>query len=587
MSPQTSRSDPVGSVGAVGTSAEVSELRPRNTAAVGLRQLLERSGTDFTISSIDPETPQDPGTPDDQDATVTVSGAASDSRLVSSGDLYLALPGQHTHGAAYARAALQAGASAVLTDEVGRRIIVEQGLADRLPVAVLADPRGVMAELAADLYHRPAQAMVMLGVTGTNGKTTTCSLIDAGLSAAGRHAGLIGTLGFSYDGRALDGLRTTITTPESAELQGLLAALAERGADAVTMEVSSHALTLGRADAIRFDVAGFTNFGRDHLDFHGSEEAYFAAKASLFTAARTRAAVINVDDPRGPELVAQARHEGIEVATTGLGEHDRQADYLALAIEPRPDGSRVAVRTPAGELEIELGLPGRYNVHNAITALAMLAMSSLLGTNEIDLDTAARGFAAVAVPGRMQRVPLPGVAPRVFVDFAHTPQAVTAALAALAPLVGSTSSGRLICVVGCGGDRDPDKRAPMGAAAARGVSDQDDGAVRPGILVVTDDNPRTEDPAVIREATLTGAETAIRADRLPTELIDGGDRGQALRTALSIAAQSARPQDQVIAVLGKGHEHGQEIDGQIWPFDDVQVVAELWSELTAGSGASP
>ena len=573
MSPQTPHFDPVGSVDAVGTSAGVSELRPRTSSGRALPELLEHSGVRADLTGNEDREP------------VIVRGLASDSRLVGSGDLYLALPGLNTHGAAYARSALQAGASAVLTDERGRQLISEQGLAGQLPVAVLADPRAVMAELAADFYGRPAQTMRMLGVTGTNGKTTTSYLIDAALRAAGHHAGLIGTLGFSYDAQPLDGLRTTITTPESVELQGLLAALAERGADAVTMEVSSHALSLGRADAIRFDVVGFTNFGRDHLDFHGTEEAYFAAKASLFTAARARAAVINIDDPRGPELVTQARREGLEVSTTSLDGHHQDADYVALRVEAGPDGSRVAVRTPAGELVIEVGLPGRYNVHNALTALAMVARPGMAG---VDLAAAATGFAGVAVPGRMQRVMLATPAPRVFVDFAHTPQAVDSALAALAPLVGATSSGRLICVVGCGGDRDPDKREPIGAAAARGVAGaNDDGPPgRPGVLIVTDDNPRTEDPVAIRELTLAGAAAAIRTDQLGTELINGGDRRTALRTALRIATDSARPDEQVIAVLGKGHEHGQEIDGRVWPFDDVEVVTELWSALKQPSGAN-
>ncbi len=440
-----------------------------------------------------------------------------------------------------------------------------------MPVVVLADPRAAMAGLAAELYDHPATRMRMLGVTGTNGKTTTAYLVDAGLRAAGLHTGLIGTLGFSFDGVALAGARTTVTTPESAELQGLLAALVQRGAEATAMEVSSHALTLGRVDAIRFDVAGFTNFGRDHLDFHGSEEAYFAAKASLFTHRRARRAVINLDDPRGAELVRQARDEGLAVSTTSLRATslratspgaDEQPTYRATQVRPGPAGSAVTVATPDGPLEVQVGLPGDYNVANALTALAMLA-----GVG-VDLSAAVAGFASVAVPGRMQRVPLGTGAPAVYVDFAHTPQAVTSALAALRPAAGK---GRLICVLGCGGDRDRAKRGPMGEAAARGVE--------PGTVIVTDDNPRTEDPAAIREAVLAGASSAIAGARLEVELVDGADRRNAIRTALAAAAASDRPDEIVLAVLGKGHEQGQQVGDQLQPFDDVAVVGEEWAAL--------
>ena len=544
----------------MGVGEQVNALRPRQPSPVSLRTLLDGLSGPLVHGQ-----------------KVLLTGVASDSRLVGPGDLYLALPGSHEHGAAFASAALAAGAVAILTDPSGAERLTAAGVADRVPVVALADPRAAMAEMAARLYGHPAQAMRMFGITGTNGKTTTSYLLDAALRAAGAHAGLIGTLGFAFDGQPMLGARTTVTTPEAPELQGLLAVMAERGSDAVTMEVSSHALAIGRVDAIRFDVAGFTNFGRDHLDFHGSEEAYFAAKASLFTAARTRHAVINVDDPRGPELVAQARREGIGVSTTSL-DSAGSADFAALSIRASDGSSSVRVRTPGGELTFELGLPGRYNVHNAVTALAMLsALSALAAVKaaslpdsgpalDLDLRVAVAGFATLAVPGRMQRVPLGAGAPQVYVDFAHTPQAVESALTALAERSGR---GRLICVVGCGGDRDPAKRGPMGAAAVRGAD----------VVVVTDDNPRTEEPQSIRSAVLAGAAAAIRDERPAVELIDGADRRHALRVALSLAAESVDAEQQQIAVLGKGHEQGQQIGDRIWPFDDVQVVRELWAEL--------
>ncbi len=553
---------PVGNVTGVGGGEQVGALRPRQPSPVSLSSLLD--GLSAAVI---------------HGGKVLLTGVASDSRLVGPGDLYLALPGAHEHGAAFASAALAAGAAAVLTDRSGAQRLAGAGLDDRVPVVSVADPRALMAEIAARLYRHPAQAMRMFGITGTNGKTTTSYLLDAALRAAGGHAGLIGTLGFAFDGQPMLGARTTVTTPEAPELQGLLAVMAERGSDAVTMEVSSHALAVGRVDAIRFDVAGFTNLGRDHLDFHGSEEAYFAAKASLFTAARTRHAVINVDDPRGPELVNQARREGIGVSTTSL-DGAGSADFAALSIQASGGSSSVRVGTPEGELSFELGLPGRYNVHNAVTALAMLAAVRTAAPRDsgpaldLDLRVAVGGFAALAVPGRMQRVPLGTGGPQVYVDFAHTPQAVDSALAALAERSGA---GRLICVVGCGGDRDPVKRGPMGAAAVRGAD----------VVVVTDDNPRTEQPESIRAAVLAGAAAAIRDERPAVELIDGGDRRQALRVALSLVAESVDAEQQLIAVLGKGHEQGQQIGDQIWPFDDVQVVRELWAELAAGSPGPP
>jgi UDP-N-acetylmuramoyl-L-alanyl-D-glutamate--2,6-diaminopimelate ligase len=491
---------------------------------------------------------------DAERSQVRVSGVALDSRLVQAGDLYVALPGRAHHGAEFAAAAVAAGAAAVLTDPTGSALASVAGS----PSIIVPDPRRAMAAVAAEIYRRPAERLTMLAVTGTNGKTTTTYLLAAALGAAGRRAGVVGTIGFFLDGQPLAGARTTITTPESPDLQALLAVLAEHGADSVAMEVSSHALVLGRADAITFDVAAFTNFGRDHLDFHGDEESYFEAKASLFTRERARRCVINVDDPWGRALAARVRAAGdVELATLSLT--DAGADHLVESSAATGDGRTVVTaRLVDQRVRFTLGLPGEFNVRNALTALAILQAAGA------DVVAGAAGLADAAVPGRMQRVPLAGPAPIVYVDFAHTPQAVAAALRAAS----SAGRGRTVAVLGCGGNRDPEKRRPMGEAASQEAD----------IVLVTDDNPRTEDPAEIRAEVLAGAQQA--GHRRARLVVDGGDRRAAIRAAL----QEAGPGD-VIAVLGKGHESGQDIGGTVRPFADPAVVAQEWALLIEAIGA--
>jgi UDP-N-acetylmuramoyl-L-alanyl-D-glutamate--2,6-diaminopimelate ligase len=482
-------------------------------------------------------------------SAVHVGGITADSRLVEPGDLYVALPGAARHGASFVSEARAAGAVAVLTDEAGRQLISNADV----PVHLASDPRQQMAGLAARIYGCPADALRMLAVTGTNGKTTTTFLLDAALRAAGHRTGVVGTVGYLLNGRPLAAVRNTVTTPESPELQALLGYLREAGADSVAMEVSSHALVLGRVEAVRFDVAAFTNFGRDHLDFHPDEKSYFEAKASLFTPDRARHAVVNVDDPRGHDIANRIRRAG-DVGLTTISRDDRAADCSLAVVETQQDGrQRVAARLAEREVQFVLSLPGEFNVRNALTAVAMLEAAG------VDLDQAMTGLADARVPGRMQRVDLGSGAPRFYVDFAHTPQAVEAALGAL-------SAGRRIAVLGCGGDRDPDKRRPMGAAAARAAD----------VVIITDDNPREEDPAAIRAEVMAGAEAARRAGHRDAEVIDGGDRRAAIRHALELA----EPAD-AIALLGKGHETGQEISGQVLPFDDAGVVAEEWADYRA------
>ncbi|WP_460742579.1 UDP-N-acetylmuramoyl-L-alanyl-D-glutamate--2,6-diaminopimelate ligase [Mariniluteicoccus endophyticus] len=488
----------------------------------------------------------DPGTAD-------LTGATLDSRLVQPGDLYVALPGARAHGAAYASGAVSAGAAAVLTDPAGAAQLDVD-----VPVVVVDDPRRAMAEVAATVYGRPAERLAMFGVTGTNGKTTTALLLEYALRALGHRTGTIGTIGFRLDGQALDVARTTVTTPESPELQALLAIMAERGADWVAMEVSSHAMALHRADAIDFDVAGFTNLGRDHLDFHGTMDAYFDAKASLFTADHTRAAVVNADDPWGVRLLERVRAAGdVDIRTFGW---ESAADYRVREVASVADGRpEVTLATPSGDVTFVLGLPGDHNVRNAATALAMVDLAGL------DLHAAARGLDEAQVPGRMQRVFLDATptgqrAPEVYVDFAHTPDAVTAAVASFAPR--RADGHRLVVVLGCGGDRDRTKRVPMGRAAVTGTD----------LAVITDDNPRSEEPAAIRAEVLDGAREARGV------VVDGGDR----RAAIRLALREAGP-DGIVLVLGKGHEQGQDIRGVVTPFDDATVVAQQWAALRSNT----
>ncbi|GAA5037310.1 UDP-N-acetylmuramoyl-L-alanyl-D-glutamate--2,6-diaminopimelate ligase [Actinopolymorpha pittospori] len=474
---------------------------------------------------------------------IAVTGVSQDSRAVVRGDLYVARPGGSSHGAAYAQTAARSGAVAALTDPAGRAPCEAAGL----PTLVVPDPHAVLGGLSAWIYGYPARDLLMLGITGTNGKTTTAHLLDAALRHAGRHTGLLGTVGTRIGDERLASVRTT---PEAPDLQALLAVMRERGVDAVSMEVSSHALAYGRVDGIGYDVAGFTNLTQDHLELHGDLESYFAAKASLFTPERARVGVVNLDDPYGVRL---AEHAPIEVSTFSAA-GAAQADWRAVGVEPTSEGgSRFRVLGPGGvDAEVTVGLPGDFNVANALLATAVLA------TAGVPLDEFLPAFASASLPGRMERVP-GGQDFVVIVDYAHTPDAIAGVLDASRP----ATRGRLIAVIGCGGQRDTGKRPLMGAAAARHAD----------VVVITDDNPRSEDPGAIRAAALAGAHTVPAAER--GEIAEIGDRREAIRHAV----RSARPGDTVL-VLGKGHEQGQEIAGVVHPFDDRIVVQEVLAEMS-------
>jgi UDP-N-acetylmuramoyl-L-alanyl-D-glutamate--2,6-diaminopimelate ligase len=472
-----------------------------------------------------------------------IRGVTLASGEVQPGDLYAALPGARTHGIQYVQDAVSRGAVAVLTDRAG----LLEAAATGLPVCVVDDPRAVLGSVADRVYGEPSHRLSVLGITGTNGKTTTAYLVEAGLAAAGLGTGLIGTVQTRTRGRDAEGQPTVTafpsvrTTPEAPALHALLATMAESGVSAVVMEVSSHALVMGRVGGIRFAAAGFTNLGRDHLDFHGDLEEYFLAKAMLFDG-RTERELVTVDDDAGRRL-AGLRPDAGTVSIHGA------ADWTATDVEPAlGGGSTFTLRGPGGATwPARLRLPGRFNVANAVLAVA------LLDAVGVPVVTALAGLAETVVPGRMEPVEA-GQSFVAVVDYAHTPDAVATALAALR----DDTSGRLITVLGCGGDRDPGKRAAMGAAAAAGSD----------FLVVTDDNPRSEDPAVIRAAMLTGV-ADVPADRR-AEVLEVAGRRNALAAAVALAA----PGDTLL-VAGKGHETGQEVAGTVHPFDDRTVLREV------------
>ncbi|GIJ03388.1 UDP-N-acetylmuramoyl-L-alanyl-D-glutamate--2,6-diaminopimelate ligase [Spirilliplanes yamanashiensis] len=491
-------------------------------------------------------------TAQDGPADVAVTGVTHASDAVRPGDLFAALPGARRHGADFVPGAVAAGAVAVLTDAAGAPAAAAAGV----PALVADEPRGVLGAVAAAVYGHPTRTLRIVGITGTAGKTSTAYLVESGLRAAGRVTGLIGTVETRLGELRVDSARTT---PEATDLQALFAAAAEAGVTDVVMEVSSHALAMGRVGGVRFAAGGFTNFGLDHLDFHADVDDYFAAKAKLFDG-RSDVEVINRDDPA---LAPLLRPHTVTYSAAG----DPAATWRAADVTTDGYAQRFTALGPAGPVRAGVALPGTHNVANALLAIALL---SAVG---VDPATAARGVAACpGVPGRLEQVPSAGGAaggaaggPLGVVDYAHKPDAIVAALAALRELAGSRG-GRLLCVIGAGGDRDTGKRPLMGAAAARGAD----------LVVVTDDNPRTEDPAAIRSAVRAGAEQAGAASKI----IEVAGRRAAIDEAVRLAGAA-----DVVALLGKGHERGQEVDGQVLPFDDRVELADALRAIAEGTTA--
>jgi UDP-N-acetylmuramoyl-L-alanyl-D-glutamate--2,6-diaminopimelate ligase len=365
---------------------------------------------------------------------VRVTGVSLSTDRVRPGDLYAALPGTRAHGADFAGAALAAGAVAVLTDEDGNEHAARTGL----PVLVVPDPRGLLGRVAAIVYGNPADALTLIGVTGTQGKTTTTRLLEAGLHQAGIRAAVVGTVGTRIAGTDV---RTALTTPEAPDLHALFAVMREQQVRVAALEVSSHALVLGRVDGVVFDVAAFLNLGRDHLDFHADLEDYFAAKASLFTPERARLGLTNTDDEHGRMLLDRAR---IPMRTFSPGGAE-DADWSAVDLAHRPGGTSFTVRAPGGRsFRADVPIPGYFNVANALCAIA------LAGEAGLDPEAVAAGIAdSPGVPGRLEQID-EGQDFRAVVDYAHKPDALHAVLEALAP----QTRGRLVVVLGAGGDRD-------------------------------------------------------------------------------------------------------------------------------------
>ncbi|RVW08992.1 UDP-N-acetylmuramoyl-L-alanyl-D-glutamate--2,6-diaminopimelate ligase [Prescottella agglutinans] len=535
-------------------TAPGSGLRPTNPPLTDLTELAATIGARIEWVPSEPVGGREPA---------TVTGVELRAQAVRPGDLFAALPGAHTHGAEFVSTALDAGAAAVFTDDAGLASVTARlGSAEAVapfPVVVHPDPRGALGEVSATIYGRASERMQVIGITGTSGKTTTSYLIEAGLAAAGRSIGLVGTIETRVEGHRVP---SALTTPEAPQLHALFAAMLERGIDTVVMEVSSHALALGRVDGVRFSIGAFTNLSQDHLDFHKDFDDYFGAKSRLFAAdstVRAERAVVCVDDEWGVRMADIARRAHPDRSDAVATVSTRAAgDWTAGSAHAVPSGNQIFTLTgPDGAAhEVSLRLPGHYNVANAALAVAVCAAAGA------DVDAALAGIGEVDVPGRVQRVER-GQDFMAVVDYAHKPAALEAVIATLR----GQAEGRIAVVVGAGGDRDSGKRALMGEAGARGAD----------LLVITDDNPRTENPDAIRAALVQGALAVPATER--GEVREIGDRGEAIAAAVRWARRG-----DVVLVAGKGHETGQEIHGVKYPFDDREVLGEAIDRIASGEG---
>lgn len=488
-----------------------------------LSQVVDGTGIALPAGSPDPE----------------ITAVVHDSRKVIPGALFVCLPGQKVDGHSFAAAAAQAGAAA---------LIVERHV--DAPGAILLktdSARKAMALAAANLHHRPGEKLVLAGVTGTNGKTTTTYLFEAIAQAAGKRPGVIGTVNYRFAGRTLS---ADHTTPESVEVQALLGAMVDAGCETAVMEVSSHALSLDRVHGLAFASAAFTNLTRDHLDFHADMEAYFAAKARLFRERLAPGAIatLNGDDAYGRRLYEELKRDG--VTAWRFSTEDSTAELHAKNVQIGIEGIRATLVTPRGEAPIRSPLVGAHNLQNLLTA-AGLALGAGL-----PIEAVAEGLSrSGGAPGRLERVDGPtGIV--AFVDYAHTDDALRRAAAALREV----APKRLITVFGCGGDRDKGKRPLMGESAGN-ASD---------LTVVTSDNPRTEEPNSILEMIVPGVEKAGRT-RLSHDEAKAGADGFTVevdrRRAIDLAVACARPGD-VILIAGKGHEDYQILGTTKIHFDD-------------------
>ncbi len=508
---------------------------------VPLGTLLERAGIAAEIAGATPGFAPAVGS----GAAPAVESIEYDSRRVTAGTLFVAVRGFVTDGHRFVADAARAGAVAALVEEpTGASGILE---------VVVPDTRRALGLVAHEFYGRPSERLATHGITGTNGKTTTSYLVDSILRETGRRTGVVGTLGYRLGGRFVPG---DMTSPESLDLARLMVTMVDEGVTAVTMEVSSHALSLGRSIGTRFDTATFTNLSRDHLDFHGSLEEYAAAKRILFELLSGdgwkpgATAVVNRDDAFGRELIDYlVASDRVRVLTYGLSEGDVRASDVATT----PTGSRAMFHTPDGDFEVEIRLLSSFNVSNA------LAATGIAVSQGVPLDAIARGLTRVErVEGRLEVVD-GGQDFTIVVDYAHTPDALVKVLEALRGL----SPERLITVFGCGGDRDRGKRPMMGEIAA----------ARSDVVIVTSDNPRTEEPATIIDEIVAGAGRGGGGAEI--EVIE------ARRDAIARAVELARTGD-IVLIAGKGHEDHQIIGGTRIHFDDREEALEAVRALRTG-----
>lgn len=476
------------------------------------------------------------------DSSVEVFGVSLDSNKINGGELFAALPGRSVHGARFVEQAIERGASAILTDHMGVQLIENLKILVNIPLLEVDSPRACLGDVCKLVYGDPTAGVTVIGVTGTNGKSTTTSMIYQAARAAGISAGLIGTLATLINDKEVVSTRTT---PEAPDLFRTLAQMRTAGVQIIAMEVSSIALSEYRVNGLNFDCVAFTNLSHDHLDYHGSMSEYFASKAQLFTPKFAQYALICTDSPWGVELSEQVIIPFETVGTVGEPSwkiSQTEGSSLALAW---------TITGPRGEIKCDsMAIPGKINVMNAALALAVLDHVGVRGSRVVE------AVCKATVSGRGELVGTRGDV-NFFVDYAHSPESIEEFLTGLR----NEFSGRVITVLGAGGDRDPSKRMAMGRASAH-CSD---------IVIVTDDNPRSEDPAKIREQIIAGALQFPRS-----HVVEMGDRRDAIAQALELASGH-----DVVAILGKGHERGQEILGAIIAFSDVDVIKELLGD--AGS----
>jgi len=473
---------------------------------------------------------------------MTITRLVTDSRAVTPGDTFVAYPGGQADGRRFIAQAIANGANAVIWEAHG----FNWNSAWQVPNLAVADLRHHAGEIADYVYGNPSGKLWMVGITGTNGKTSCSHWIAQSFCALGKKTAVVGTLGNGFQG---DLQPTLNTTPDAISLHGLLAGYIAQDAQAVAMEVSSHALAQGRVNGVKYDVALLTNLSRDHLDYHGDMQQYAAAKRRLFDWQKLKYAVLNLDDAFGADFAEQLYDAEVEVVGYGLSDDALQlAERLGLrmvyggALHMDAHGIKLQVHSSWGGAELQSPLLGRFNAANLLGVLAVLLVSGIV------LADALRELVLVqAVPGRMQALG-GGEFPTVVVDYAHTPDALEKVLQALREVVGA-SSGKLICVFGCGGDRDRGKRPMMGAIAAR-LADS---------CIVTSDNPRNEEPQDIITAIVSGM------GKWNYQIIE--DRAQAIEQAIN-HAQAA----DTVLLAGKGHEPYQEINGVRHPFSDVEVA---------------